>query len=146
VEDPSHTAAANTLSCVVCKKPPSTYKLEHSQGFTLILDVLHDGRDPSSGNFTNKRSFSHRHDRAETCWNGTLNPSNLQSLLSSRMPPPVSISFPSSTNFASALFNSFPHSQKRQFGSGTWSWRASASKTRRGVVVTVHFQGKGFVR
>jgi hypothetical protein len=29
-----------------------------------------------------KRSFSHRHDRAETCWNGTLNPSDLQSLLS----------------------------------------------------------------
>jgi hypothetical protein len=31
---------------------------------------------------------------------------------------------------------------KRGCGSGTWSWRASASKTRRGVVVTVHFQGK----
>jgi hypothetical protein len=35
---------------------------------------------------------------------------------------------------------------KRGCGSGTWGWRASASKTRRGVVVTVHFQGNGFVR
>jgi hypothetical protein len=40
-----------------------------------------------------RRSFSHRHDRAETCWNGTLNPSDFQSLLSTRLPSPISIPF-----------------------------------------------------
>jgi hypothetical protein len=39
------------------------------------------------------RSFSHRHDRAETCWNGTLNPADLQSLLSMRRPSPPLLSF-----------------------------------------------------
>jgi hypothetical protein len=85
------TAAAIIFSCVDCEKPPSTYKLGQSQGFALILDVLH-GRDPSSRSFTNVLSLTDMIE-PETCWNGTLNPSDLQSLLSSGMPPPVSISF-----------------------------------------------------
>ena len=92
VEDPSHIYSR-------CKHPlvrrmrESTFDIQ-----TRALDRLRT--DPGCPSWErsffrkfHKRSFSHRHDRAETCWNGTLNPSDLQSLLRLRMPPPVSLSF-----------------------------------------------------
>ena len=110
---PTYTAAANTRSCVVCEKPPSIFKLEHWKDFAPILDVL-PGRDPSSGNFTNGPFLI---DTIGLRPAGMVHSIHLIfSHFSAReCLPRYQSPLPSSKNFASALFNSFLHSQKRQF-------------------------------
>jgi hypothetical protein len=105
--------ATNILSCVDCEKPPSTYKLGHSQGFALILDVLH-GRDPSSGSFTKGPSLT---DMIELRPAGMVHSIHLifSHFSAGECLPRSQSPSPSSKNFASASLNSFPHSQKRQF-------------------------------
>jgi hypothetical protein len=92
VEDPSHIYSR-------CKHPllrrlrEATFDIQARALERLRTDPGCPTWERSFFRKFHKRSFSHRHDRAETCWNGTLNPSDFQSLLHSRMPPPVSISF-----------------------------------------------------
>jgi hypothetical protein len=105
VEDPSHIYSR-------CKHPflrrlqEATFDIQTRALARLCTDPGCPTWERSFFRKFHKWTFSHRHDRAETCWNGTLNPSDLQSLLSSRMPPPVSISFAKFQEFRKR-FNKF---------------------------------------
>jgi hypothetical protein len=82
------------------------------QGFARILDVL-PGRDLSSGNFTNGPSLT---DMIELRPAGLVHSIHLifSHFLARECLPRYKSPLPSSKHFASALLNSFLHSQKRQ--------------------------------
>jgi hypothetical protein len=108
VEDPSHIYSR-------CKNP-LLRRLREATFDTQTRALQRLRTDPEcpkwESSFFRKfhnRSFSHRHDRAETCWNGTLNPADLQSMLRLRTPPRYQSPLPSSKISARDSSNSSPH-------------------------------------
>jgi hypothetical protein len=113
VEDPSHIYSR-------CKNPllrrlrEATFDRQTRALQRLRTDPECPKWESSFFRKFHNRSFSHRHDRAETCWNGTLNPANLQSLLRLRTPPRYQSPLPSSKSSARDSSNSSPHSPRLQ--------------------------------
>jgi hypothetical protein len=91
VEDPSHIYSRCKNPLLSCLRE-ATFDTQTRALNRLRTDPECPKWESSFFRKFHNRSFSHRHDRAETCWNGTLNPADLQSLLRLRTPPPVSIS------------------------------------------------------